>query len=49
VLLLKRVGVRFGIARVNVASFVNAAGIEQDAIRQCRLAGVDMSHDSNIS
>jgi hypothetical protein len=43
------VGVRFGIAGVDVASFVNAAGIEQDALRQRGLAGVDVSHDANIS
>jgi hypothetical protein len=42
-------GVSLGIAGVDVASFVNAAGIEQDALRQRRLASVDVGHDSNIS
>jgi hypothetical protein len=42
-------GVGFGVARVNVAGFVDAAGIEQDALRQRGLAGVDVSHDANVS
>ena len=46
---LQRMGVRFGIAGVDVTSLVNAAGIEQDALRQRCLASVDVSHDANIS
>jgi hypothetical protein len=41
--------VGFGVAVVNVAGSVNAAGIEQDALSQRGLASVDVSHDANIS
>ncbi len=41
--------VHHGVTVVDLAQLVGEAGVEQDALRRRRLAGIDMSHDANVS
>jgi hypothetical protein len=48
-LLFERMGVGLGVAVMHVTHFVDAARVEQNALRQRGFPRVDMRHDANIT
>jgi hypothetical protein len=41
-------GIHLGVARVDIADFVDATGVEQDPLGQGGLAGVHVSDDADV-